>query len=145
MEDRIHIIGRSRIPEVDSGYIMSLLGGGGHKVAASSTIKEMTLPEAKEKLIEILRNNVKPLWKAKDIMFFPVKSVDSQSAISEALSILTKYNINAMPVLSRGKVVGVITRQVAAKRCSTSWRRSPSTTTCSPSSSRWVPRTPSRR
>ncbi len=115
MEDRIHIIGRSRIPEVDSGYIMSLLGGGGHKVAASSTVKEMTLPEAKERLIEILRNNVKPLWKAKDIMFFPVKSVDSQSAIGEALSVLTKYNINAMPVLSRGKVVGVITRQVAAK------------------------------
>lgn len=115
MEDRIHIIGRSRIPEVDSGYVMSLLGGGGHKVAASSTVKEMTLPEAKERLIEILRNNVKPLWKAKDIMFFPVKSVDSQSAIGEALSVLTKYNINAMPVLSRGKVVGVITRQVAAK------------------------------
>jgi tRNA nucleotidyltransferase (CCA-adding enzyme) len=115
MEDRIHIIGRSRIPEVDSGYVMSLLGGGGHKVAASSTVKEMTLPEAKERLIEILRNNVKPLWKAKDIMFFPVKSVDSLSAIGEALSVLTKYNINAMPVLSRGKVVGVITRQVAAK------------------------------
>ncbi len=115
MEDRIHIIGRSRIPEVDSGYVMSLLGGGGHKVAASSTVKEMTLPEAKEKLIEILRNSVKPLWQAKDIMFFPVKSVDSQSPIGEALTVLTKYNINAMPVLSQGRVVGVITRQVAAK------------------------------
>lgn len=115
MEDRIHIIGRSRIPEVDSGYIMSLFGGGGHKVAASSTVKEMTLPEAKEKLIEILRNNVKPLWKAKDIMFFPVKTVDSQSPISEALSVLTKYNINAVPVLAKDRVVGVITRQVAAK------------------------------
>jgi len=115
MEDRVHIIGRSRIPEVDSGYVMSLFGGGGHKVAASSTVKEMTLPEAKEKLIEILRNSVKPLWQAKDIMFFPVKSVDSQSPISEALTVLTKYNINAMPVLSQGRVVGVITRQVAAK------------------------------
>ncbi|HBL23476.1 MAG TPA: polya polymerase, partial [Deltaproteobacteria bacterium] len=115
MEDRIHIIGRSRIPEVDSGYIMSLFGGGGHKVAASSTVKEMTLPEAKEKLIEILRNNVKPLWKAKDIMFFPVKTVDSQSPISEALNVLTKYNINAVPVLAKDRVVGVITRQVAAK------------------------------
>nr|MBP7530071.1 CBS domain-containing protein [Syntrophorhabdaceae bacterium] len=115
MEDRIHIIGRSRIPEVDSGYIMSLFGGGGHKVAASSTVKEMTLPEAKEKLIEVLRNNVKPLWKAKDIMFFPVKTVDSQSPISEALSVLTKYNINAVPVLAKDRVVGVITRQVAAK------------------------------
>ncbi|MDD3846034.1 MAG: CBS domain-containing protein [Syntrophorhabdaceae bacterium] len=115
MEDRIHIIGRSRIPEVDSGYVMSLFGGGGHKVAASSTVKEMTLPEAKERLIEILRNSVKPLWKAKDIMFFPVKSVDSQSPIGEALSVLTKYNINAMPVLLKDRVVGVITRQVAAK------------------------------
>ncbi len=115
MEDRIHIIGRSRIPEVDSGYIMSLLGGGGHKVAASSTVKEMTLVEATEKLIEILHNNVKPLWKAKDIMFFPVKSIDSESPISEARSIMTKYNINAMPVLSGGRVAGVITRQVAEK------------------------------
>lgn len=115
MEDRIHIIGRSRIPEVDSGYIMSLFGGGGHKVAASSTVKEMTLVEAKEKLVETLLNNVKPLWKARDIMFFPVKSVDSESPISEAKSILTKYNINAMPVLSGGKVVGVISRQVAEK------------------------------
>ena len=115
MEDRIHIIGRSRIPEVDSGYIMSLFGGGGHKVAASSTVKEMTLVEVREKLIEILRNNVKPLWKAKDIMFFPVKSVESENPISEAKSILTKYNINAMPVLSAGRVVGVITRHVAEK------------------------------
>ena len=115
MEDRIHIIGRSRIPEVDSGYIMSLFGGGGHKVAASSTVKGITLVEAREKLIEILRNNVKPLWKAKDIMFFPVKSVESESPISEARSIMTKYNINAMPVLSSGRVIGVITRQVAEK------------------------------
>ncbi|MBP1748174.1 MAG: domain containing protein [Deltaproteobacteria bacterium] len=115
MEDRVHIIGRSRIPEVDSGYIMSLLGGGGHKVAASTTVKDLTLPEAKEKLIETLRNNVKPLWQAKDIMFFPVKSVESASPMREALSILTKYNINAMPVLSHGRVIGVITRQVAAK------------------------------
>ncbi|MHB8109833.1 MAG: CBS domain-containing protein [Syntrophorhabdaceae bacterium] len=115
MEDRVHIIGRSRIPEVDSGYIMSLMGGGGHKVAASSTVKELTLPEAKERLIEILHNNVKPLWQAKDIMFFPVKSVESGSPIGGALDILTKYNINAMPVLAAGRVVGIITRQVAAK------------------------------
>jgi tRNA nucleotidyltransferase (CCA-adding enzyme) len=115
MEDRVHIIGRSRIPEVDSGYVLSLLGGGGHKVAASTTVKDLTLPEAKERLIEMLRNSVKPLWQAKDIMFFPVKSVESLSPIKEALNVLTKYSINALPVLSKGQVVGVITRQVAGK------------------------------
>ena len=43
MEDRLYIIARSRIPEVDAGYILSLFGGGGHKEAASSTVKDMTI------------------------------------------------------------------------------------------------------
>jgi tRNA nucleotidyltransferase (CCA-adding enzyme) len=115
MEDRVHIIGRSRIPEVDSGYILSLMGGGGHKVAASTTVKDMTLIEAKDRLVEILGYHVKPLWKAKDIMFFPVKSVDAAASIHDAKSILTKYNINALPILSDDRVIGIITRQVAEK------------------------------
>jgi tRNA nucleotidyltransferase (CCA-adding enzyme) len=115
MEDRVHIIGRSRIPEVDSGYILSLMGGGGHKVAASTTVKDMTLIESKDRLVEILRHYVKPLWKAKDIMFFPVKSVDAAGSIHDAKSILTKYNINALPVLSEDRIVGIISRQVVEK------------------------------
>lgn len=115
MEDRVHIIGRSRIPEVDSGHIMSLMGGGGHKVAASSTVKDMTLLEAKERLLDILKYNVKPLWKAKDIMFFPVKSVEASGSIHDAKNTLLKYNINALPVLSNNKVVGIITRQIVEK------------------------------
>ena len=115
MEDRVHIVGRSRIPEVDAGHVLSLMGGGGHKTAASTTIRDMTLIEAKDRLIEVLRYNVKPLWKARDIMFFPVKSVDAESPIHEAKNILTKYNINALPVVSEGKVAGIITRQVVEK------------------------------
>ncbi|MCK7504239.1 MAG: DHHA1 domain-containing protein [Desulfobacterales bacterium] len=101
MEDRVYIIARSRISEVDVGHILSLLGGGGHKEAASSTVKDMTIIEAREKLLGILKHNVKPLWKAKDIMFFPVKSVDSHCPIGEAKSIMVKYNINALPVLNQ--------------------------------------------
>jgi len=115
MEDRVHIIGRSRIPEVDSGHIMSLMGGGGHKVAASATVKDMTLIEAKERLVDILKYNVKPLWKAKDIMFFPVKSVEAVGSIHDAKNMMLKYNINALPVLSNDKVVGIITRQIVEK------------------------------
>jgi tRNA nucleotidyltransferase (CCA-adding enzyme) len=100
MEDRIYVIGRSRIPEVDAGHILSLFGGGGHKEAASTTIKDMTVIEARDKLIQALKQNIKPLWRAKDIMFFPVKSVDAESPISEANDIMVKYNINALPVLA---------------------------------------------
>ena len=115
MEDRIYVIGRSRIPEVDAGHILSLFGGGGHKEAASSTIKDMTVIEARDKLIQALKHEIKPLWRAKDIMFFPVKSVEAGQPIAEANDIMVKYNINALPVLAKEKVVGVITRQVVEK------------------------------
>jgi len=115
LEDRVYIIGRSRVPEVDVGYILSLLGGGGHKEAASCTIKDMTMPEVKDRLIEHLKHNVKPLFTAKDIMFFPVKSVDAEAPISEAKNTMVKYNINALPVLKDERVVGVITRQIVEK------------------------------
>ncbi|MCX5810043.1 MAG: CBS domain-containing protein [Proteobacteria bacterium] len=115
MEDRVYMIGRSRITEVDAGYILSLFGGGGHKEAASSTVKDMTIIEAKDKLIRLLKYNITPPWKAKDIMFFPVKSIDAECPIAEAKSIMVKYNINALPVVSNEKVVGVITKQIVEK------------------------------
>ncbi len=115
LEDRVYIIGRSRIPEVDVGHILSLMGGGGHKEAASCTIKDMTINEAKDRLIEHLKYNVKPLYTAKDIMFFPVKTVDADAPISEAKNTMVKYNINALPVIQNEKVVGVITRQIVEK------------------------------
>ncbi len=115
MDDRVYIIARSRIPEVDVGHILSLLGGGGHKEAASGTVKDITIVEAKAKLLEMLKHHVKPLWEAQDIMFFPVKTVDQEAPISEARSILTKYSINALPVTGNDRVVGLITRQVVEK------------------------------
>ena len=115
MEDRIYLIGRSRIPEVDVGHILSLMGGGGHKEAASATVKDKTLIEAQEELLEHLRHNVKPLRRARDIMFFPVKSIDANATIEEARVLMVKYNINALPVTSNNKVTGIITRQIVGK------------------------------
>jgi tRNA nucleotidyltransferase (CCA-adding enzyme) len=115
MDDRIYVIGRSRIPEVDTGRILSMMGGGGHKEAASATLKDSTLIEARARLLDYLGRYVKPLWQARDIMFFPVVSVQQDAPIREAKSILTKYNINSLPVASGDRVTGIITRQIAEK------------------------------
>jgi tRNA nucleotidyltransferase (CCA-adding enzyme) len=115
MDDRIYIIGRSRIPEVDVGRILSMMGGGGHREAASATLKESTLIEARTGLLDYLGRYVKPLWKARDIMFFPVVSIQQDAPIKEAKSVLTKYSINSLPVASDDRVTGIITRQIAEK------------------------------
>ncbi len=115
MDDRIYVIGRSRIPEVDVGRILSMMGGGGHKEAASATLRESTLIEAEAGLLDYLGRYVKPLWQAKDIMFFPVVSVQQEASIRDAKETLTKYNINSLPVASGDRVTGIITRQIAEK------------------------------
>ncbi|MGB6290821.1 MAG: bifunctional oligoribonuclease/PAP phosphatase NrnA, partial [Desulfobulbales bacterium] len=42
MEDRIYLIARSRVPEVNVGEIARDFGGGGHASAASATVRNMT-------------------------------------------------------------------------------------------------------
>lgn len=117
MDDRIFIIGRSRIPEVDVGFVLAFLGGGGHREAASATVRDKTLMEVKEELIKVLKANVRLVLRAKDIMFFPVKSVSTEESIEIARETMVKYNINAMPVVENEKVIGIVTRQIVEKAC----------------------------
>lgn len=51
IENHIHIIARSRREEIDVGAILSDFGGGGHREAASCTIKERPIQEIKKMLI----------------------------------------------------------------------------------------------
>jgi tRNA nucleotidyltransferase (CCA-adding enzyme) len=112
--DKTVIIARSRVEDIDVGRILSAFGGGGHKEAASATVKDMTPFEVRERLLQCLRDLVRPL-KAKDLMFFPVKYVQESQTMAEAKELMVKYNINTLPVLSRGNVSGIITRQTAGK------------------------------
>ncbi|MFQ5899929.1 MAG: CBS domain-containing protein [Thermodesulfobacteriota bacterium] len=115
VKDRIHLIARSRIKEVNVGDIAGCLGGGGHPTAASATIKGMTLIQAKESLIGILKDKVFPVKRAKDLMSYPVITVFCDQSIEEAKEYLVRYNINAIPVKKGGKVAGIISRQVIEK------------------------------
>jgi tRNA nucleotidyltransferase (CCA-adding enzyme) len=48
MEERVYLVARSRLVEVDVGAIAKALGGGGHPTAASATIRDLTLLAARE-------------------------------------------------------------------------------------------------
>lgn len=69
MKDRIYVIGRSRVPEINVGQILLPLGGGGHSSAASATIKEMDLKEVENKIIDCLDNRTSQSYlNIKDLM-----------------------------------------------------------------------------
>jgi tRNA nucleotidyltransferase (CCA-adding enzyme) len=115
MEDRIYFIGRSRLEEVNVSDIAGEFGGGGHPTAASATLKGVTLIEAHERLVKILQEMVRPKRLARDIMVFPVKTIEPNRTLEEAGELLTRYNLNILPVLQDGKVIGLISKQVVER------------------------------
>ncbi len=115
MDDRVYLVARSRIPEVNVGAIASLFGGGGHATAASASIKDLTLVQAEAKLLEMLRDHIRPYLTAESLMTSPAVYTEPRVEIGEAELTMVRYNINAMPVLEKGELIGLITRQVLEK------------------------------
>lgn len=116
MEDRVQVIGRSRRPEIDVGWIAHEFGGGGHAVAAAATVKGRTLPEVKERLVELLTTRYRPTLLARDVMTQPVKSIPADTSITVAGQRMTTYGINVFPILDdHDHFVGMISRELIQK------------------------------
>jgi tRNA nucleotidyltransferase (CCA-adding enzyme) len=115
MEDRVHLVARSRVIEVDAGRIASELGGGGHPTAASATIRDTNLEHVVERLLDVLKKDVHPVKMAQDIMTKPVITIRDSATIAEAGEDMTRYSVNVLPVLRAGRLVGLVTREVVQK------------------------------
>jgi tRNA nucleotidyltransferase (CCA-adding enzyme) len=113
--DRIHLIARSRNAALPAFEVAAIFGGGGHRDAASATIRDMTLIQAREELAKYLTKRLTPPKHAEDIMSFPVQSVEKAATIDQARSLMTRYNVNVLVVLEGTKPVGLVTRQLVER------------------------------
>jgi tRNA nucleotidyltransferase (CCA-adding enzyme) len=116
MEDKIYMVARSRVEEVNAAEIALAFGGGGHPQAASATIKNRTLIQVERSLQTLLRKRVIPQKRARDMMTFPVIQISPNGTVQEAATLMTKFNINVLLVTDKeADLVGYITRQVVEK------------------------------
>lgn len=115
MEGKILIVGRSKVPELDVSKVMAEFGGGGHPAAASATVKEASLEVVEERVLDLLKVNVKPGKVASDIMTRPVISVRWDVSVKEAEAMMTRYGVNVLPVLRDGRYAALISREVVEK------------------------------
>jgi tRNA nucleotidyltransferase (CCA-adding enzyme) len=119
MENKIYVVGRSRVNEVDVGEVLTIMGGGGHPYAAAASIKGKTLAQTETGLIQILYDKIKARRQAKDIMSAPAIAISADVTCKKAQNIITRYNLNALLVTekinSKEKLCGYITRQVIEK------------------------------
>ncbi|PID43598.1 MAG: prohead protease [Proteobacteria bacterium] len=129
MAARTCLIARSRIPEVNVGVIARDFGGGGHTTAASATMKEMSLVEAQENLVQSLHRHIRPQAIAREMMTSPAITIPENASLNNAKALMTRYNINTMPVVTSlpdqepaagqtPQISGIISRQMVERAIS---------------------------
>jgi len=115
LEGKILMVARSRVPELNVANVMQEFGGGGHPSAASATVKEASLEILEDKLAALLGKNVKPFKVASDVMTSPVITIQWDTSVKEAETMMTRYGVNVLPILKEEKYVGLISREIVEK------------------------------
>ncbi len=117
MENKVYVVARSRIPEVDVGEIITRMGGGGHTYAAAASIKNKTTTQVKQALLKHLYAKIESKRLAKHLMSSPPIMIAETISCREAAEMLTRYNINALLVThaNNQELSGIISRQILEK------------------------------
>jgi tRNA nucleotidyltransferase (CCA-adding enzyme) len=111
MPDRIQVVARSRLSEVDVGAAMARLGGGGHHQAASAGFKDVSLPDVVAHVRQALEAEVSAPLRAADVMSSDVRSLSPAATMREAGELMARWGHGGVPILDDGTLVGLVTRK----------------------------------
>ncbi len=120
MGDRVHLIARSKLEEVDAGAICASFGGGGHSFAASASIKDKAMAEIRAELLAVLVSFISPQMTAGRHMTAPPIVADDSMTMAQAEEIMSRYGLKAIPILSadRERGIGLLELQTATRAVS---------------------------
>lgn len=108
--DSVVVICRNQNDSIEVDRIMGAFGGGGHKKAASATVKKAKGQEVFQTLLEVLDSDLGPALTAGDIMTRDVEVVHESTPLREAVRFLERTNHTGFPVVNDdGDLVGVMT------------------------------------
>lgn len=109
MADRVHLVGRSDVPWVDTAAAMSHFGGGGHRAASSAVVKGATASEVLQRLEAILPGMVDRPLMARDVMSAPVKAIGRDKPARDAERLMLRYGHTGLPVVDeQGRLSGIV-------------------------------------
>lgn len=111
MPERLQVVARSRLAEVDVGAALARIGGGGHAQAASAGFRDIDVESAKRLVREALEAVVRAPLTAADIMSAPVRTVAPETTMEEAARKMSSWGHGGLPVEQDGKLIGIVTRK----------------------------------
>jgi tRNA nucleotidyltransferase (CCA-adding enzyme) len=116
----IRIVARSTSDQVDVARVSSHFGGGGHDRAAAALIDPQTPPftdkpvrleDVCAELIRILPRMVTPRITVEQLMSAKPMLLSPLTSAKEAASLMQKFGYEGYPVVTRGRVIGLLTRR----------------------------------
>jgi tRNA nucleotidyltransferase (CCA-adding enzyme) len=108
----IQMVARSTSDAVDVAAIAREFGGGGHSKAAAALIRDMSLPEIRERLLELLARRVKAPTTVRAIMSHEAYTLSPRTTVMEAAEVMQRYGHEGFPVVADdGTVMGMLTRR----------------------------------
>jgi tRNA nucleotidyltransferase (CCA-adding enzyme) len=111
MEDRVFVTARSRAGSVDVGVLLHVVGGGGHAQAASGVIRGEPPQEVVSRLLDALSETSLGVPCAGEIMSRPVRFIDADTPVTEALVTAQRYGHSGICVRADGRMVGIVARR----------------------------------
>lgn len=129
MDDRIQLVARSRIPDVDVGQICMSFGGGGHASAASASIKDRTPSQVKDELFALLLTHINPQEVVRELMTHPPITLTDDQTTKDASEIMSRFGLKAAPVVDHksGECIGILEHQIADRAVSHGLGHQPAT------------------
>ncbi|GAB4242124.1 MAG: CBS domain-containing protein [Thermoleophilia bacterium] len=111
MEDRVFVTGRSKTAAVDVGALMESLGGGGHPQAGSAVVRDADPSEIIEQILVALRRSGGAQPTAEDIMSRPVRFIEAETPVGDALVAAQRYGHSGISVREKGRFAGIVARR----------------------------------
>jgi tRNA nucleotidyltransferase (CCA-adding enzyme) len=104
------IICRNQNDDIEVDRLMNAFGGGGHKNAASATLKDVNAAEVFETLQGFLETSIKPAITAADLMTREVRVIEDTTTLRNAARFLESIDHTGAPVVDDYKcLVGFVT------------------------------------
>jgi tRNA nucleotidyltransferase (CCA-adding enzyme) len=114
----VQLIARSSTDNIDAAAIAQHFGGGGHERAAAGLIKAKDCQIVLKELLQLLPEFVRPALTVSQIMSHGVQVLSPEDKLQEAARKMRIFGYEGYPVVSDGKVVGLLTRRAVDRALS---------------------------
>lgn len=107
----VQLVARSAVDAVNVDHICEQFGGGGHPRAAAARLTDYELEQAYDEVLAATQEHITPALTVKDLMSHGVRTFPPDIRADQASAYMSRHGYEGYPVVSDGKVVGLITRR----------------------------------